>query len=73
MRVLLDLKKRSSVEAAREAEIRAPMAVERLLSTELGASARGEGAFFCSRFALVIALLTRVVLLRGTNFYDCVK
>ena len=48
---------RSSVEAAREAEIRAPMAVERLLSTELGASARGKRAFFCGRFAETVARL----------------
>jgi hypothetical protein len=64
---------RSSVEAAREAEIRASVAVERLLSTELGASACGERAFFCARFALVLAPLTCVALLRGTNFYECVK
>ena len=46
MRVLLDVKKRSSVVVAREVEIRVPIAVTRLLSTELGASARGKRAFF---------------------------
>jgi hypothetical protein len=61
MRVLLDLKKRSSVEAAREAEIRALMPVERLLSTELGASACGTRAFFCRRFAETVAWLDGVV------------